>query len=238
MRTGLHGAREPCRILIFAKAPVPGETKTRLAPTLGAHGAALLQQRLIEHTLATARAAPDTELELYCAPDIRHSLFQTYASLGVPVKSQIGADLGERMAHALECALSERPAALLIGTDCPCLSPDYLHRAWISLSERVPVVMGPAEDGGYGLVGVAGSVPKIFSGIRWGSAQVMQRTRAKLRDLGIDWSELPALWDIDRPEDIERLRAITELAPLLAGISPAKIRVTARELNNNTCRPI
>jgi uncharacterized protein len=206
----------PCRILVFAKAPVAGQVKTRLEPVLGARALAQLQQRLIRGTLQTAVQVAQARTELWCAPDATHPFFRQCArDFDIALRTQTGHDLGERMGYALQSALSADGCALLIGTDCPCLTPGYLAAARDALSEACPVVFGPAEDGGYGLVGMARFVPEIFSGIDWGGPRVMQHTRDRLIESTVAWRELPELWDIDRPADLQRLRGTPGLAHLV-----------------------
>jgi uncharacterized protein len=208
-----------CRILVFAKAPVVGSVKTRLEPALGARALTQLQERLIRHTLNTALQLAQVHVELWCAPDTTHAFFQQCArDFNIRLRTQTGDDLGERMGHAIQDALAGDARGLLIGTDCPCLTPQYLAAACEALSQPCSIVFGPAEDGGYGMVGMARFVPEVFTAIDWGGTQVMQQTRERLAKLQVAWQELPELWDVDRPEDLQRLRDTRELAHLLAGL--------------------
>lgn len=188
-------------IQIFARAPVPGAVKTRLIPALGAEGAAALQAKLLFRTLEMATRASMAPVQLWCAPDCRHAAFQDWP--GVSRHVQQGADLGERMAHALAAGLRSAQRVVLIGTDCPALDANGLHQAIARLADH-DVVLGPAEDGGYVLVGWRRPVA-LFAGIDWGSEQVLDQTRARLRAAGASWHELPVLWDVDRPADVARL---------------------------------
>jgi len=193
--------------MVFAKAPTPGQVKTRLIPALGASGAAALQRQLIERTLDTALAAGLGTPELWCAPGPDDPFFASCADkYGVSLKPQGEGDLGIRMARALESALGSGSTALLIGCDCPALTPAYLGDAAGALAEGNDAVFGPAEDGGYVLVGAARNLPvQLFEDIAWGSATVMQVTRARLAQGNWSWRELALLWDLDRPEDLPRL---------------------------------
>jgi rSAM/selenodomain-associated transferase 1 len=193
--------------MVFAKAPTPGRVKTRLVPALGEMAAADLQRQLIERTLDTALAAGLGEVELWCAPAIDDAFFAACAKRsGLSLRAQGEGDLGMRMARALELALAEGSAGLLIGSDCPALTPAYLREAAAALRNGDDAVFGPAEDGGYVLVGVARrpSGP-LFEGIAWSAATVMQETRTRLARLDWRWRELATLWDVDRPEDLLRL---------------------------------
>ncbi len=194
-------------ILVFARAPVPGKVKTRLLSALGAEGAAALHRRLSRHAIATALAAELGEVILYCAPDTRHPFFRRVKKeFGVSLRRQKGADLGERMHHALSFALARFPAAILIGSDCADIDPAYLRQAAARLeTDAASVVLGPAADGGYVLIAARRSDMKVFSDVPWGTSGVLAATRARLNDLGWRFSELRTLADVDRPEDLARL---------------------------------
>lgn len=196
--------------MVFAKAPQPGRVKTRLIPVLGETGAAQLQQQLIERTLRTAAAAGLGAVELWCAPDPHDPYFSDCAKRHeITLRAQGEGDLGLRMARALESALAEGAPGLLIGCDCPALTPAYLCEAAGALAGGDEAVFGPAEDGGYVLVGVARSpAAELFEAIAWGGAMVMQETRARLARGNWRWRELAPLWDVDRPEDLARLRQL------------------------------
>jgi uncharacterized protein len=194
------------RLLVFAKAPVPGEVKTRLMPDLNAEACARLQRRLIERTLQTSLKAALRPVELWCAPDCAHSFFtQCVAKFNVELRAQQGGDLGMRMHHALSTALTDANFALIIGCDCPTLGSEYLTQASQALVDGVPVVLGPAEDGGYVLIGARGTARELFEGIEWGTSRVLAQTRDRLQSLKWRWRELKPLWDIDRPTDLCRL---------------------------------
>ncbi|OGA34759.1 MAG: hypothetical protein A3F75_08115 [Betaproteobacteria bacterium RIFCSPLOWO2_12_FULL_64_23] len=197
--------------MIFAKAPTPGRVKTRLTPALGESGAAELQRQLIERTLRTAMAAGLGTLELWCAPGPDDPFFAACAERhGVGLQAQGEGDLGMRMARALEFALAAGSPALLIGCDCPALTAAYLREAAAALAGGNDAVLGPAEDGGYVLIGLARSpLAQLFEDIAWGTASVMQETRTRLARGNWRWHELALLWDVDRPEDLQRLRQLS-----------------------------
>ncbi len=184
-------------ILVFARAPVPGEAKTRLAPRLGEWRAARLQARLTLHALRTARLADDV-VELHGTA--RHSFF---SSLKVPFRLQRGQDLGERMYHAF--AKAKQPA-ILIGTDCPMLTPADLRRATRWLRSGCDAVLAPAEDGGYALIALRRPRPEFFEGVEWGGSEVYAQTLRKLA--GYRWRALRTVWDVDRPADLDRLPSL------------------------------
>lgn len=209
------------RIIVFARAPVPGAAKTRLIPALGAEGAARLHARLVERTLATACAAGVGPVELCCAPDAAHPFFAACAArFGVALTAQGAGDLGERMHRALAVALP----AVLIGSDCPAMTAESLRAASDALRDGCDLAFGPAEDGGYVLV-AANRVPReTFAGIPWGSPVVMAAQRSRLRALGLRWKELDVLWDVDRPDDLGRLRReVADGAELLTAWTPEEV---------------
>lgn len=193
------------KILIFAKAPIPGWVKTRLIPSLGAEGAANLQGTLLEKTISRAVASGLAPVHCWCAPGNDHPTFLGLASdFGITLETQVGRDLGERMRWAAERGLRDAGSVLLIGTDCPPLSEFHLRQALLWLESGTDAVVCPAEDGGYVLLGLRRADPLLFEGIEWGSDRVMQDTRDRLSKLGWQWRELETLWDLDRPADLER----------------------------------
>jgi rSAM/selenodomain-associated transferase 1 len=118
--------------------------------------------------------------------------------------NQVGEDLGQRMSYAVTTGLNEYRYVILIGADCPNMSTDYLKQAVIALSNGADAVLGPAEDGGYVLIGLRRTIPCLFDGLPWGTDKVLEMTRDCLRRVGWSWKELPVLWDLDRPEDLSR----------------------------------
>lgn len=193
------------RVAIFAKAPVAGQVKTRLAPLLGLEGAARLHARLVVRALEEATTAAVGPVELWCAPDAKHPFFHECAARhGARLRAQGDGDLGDRMARAFETAHAEGEALVLIGSDCPALERNALRLAAAALRE-VDVAITPAEDGGYALIAMARPHAPLFDGVAWGTATVMAETRERLRASGLAWRELARTWDVDRPEDYERL---------------------------------
>jgi len=195
-------------IIVFAKAPQPGSVKTRLIPLLGAEGAAALHVRLVKHVLTTVGKASLHGVELHCAPDVNDPFFRFCAGhYGVTVKAQVEGDLGARMFFAFKSALATHACVLLLGSDCPALTARHLQQADRSLRGGADAVLVPCEDGGYALIGLRRAEPRLFDGIAWSRGNVMAETRARLTALGWRWRELETLWDVDRPEDYERLLA-------------------------------
>ena len=194
--------RDDCTVIIFAKAPLPGMAKTRLAPALGEAGAARLAQRMLDETLARAAEAGIGALELCCTPDTDDAILIDAANrVGATLTSQGTGDLGQRMERALHRHLSSGRRAILIGTDCPALDARLLRQAEQWLRQR-PAVFAPTADGGYVLVGLSTGIPGLFDQIDWGSAMVMAQTRERLARLHLEAGLLAVLHDIDEPADL------------------------------------
>ncbi len=201
-------AVEPVAIAVLAKAPVAGFAKTRLIPTLGAARAAQLQAQLIARAVSTACAAGIGPVTVWATPDATDPAFQTLgAHRDVTLARQGDGDLGARMLAAL--AATGGPT-LVIGTDCPAMTSDHLRIAAERLHDA-DVVVCPAEDGGYVLIGMRAPLPALFDGMTWSTNDVMAETRRRLRDHKLTWHEPVTLWDVDVPEDLPRLRGLDGL---------------------------
>ena len=198
-----------CGIAILAKAPVAGYAKTRLAPALGAAGAAALAERLLEHAAAQAVAAGLGRVVLWAAPDTTHPAFVRLREChGLALVAQGAGDLGARMARVFETALTAGGTPLLLmGSDAPALDAAMLRRAAAAL-ETNDAVFVPAHDGGYALVGLRAWGPgplSLFTDMAWSTPQVMAETRTRLARAALRHAELPAVADIDEPADLAHL---------------------------------
>lgn len=205
------------RILLFCKAPIPGQVKTRLIPALGLEGACELHCRLLNHIAATLLEGNLCPLEFWVSPDAKDPFFAPFQTVAdISFHCQTGSDLGQRMFNGVQESLgqvegaSKRRAAyvLLIGSDCPALSVAYLDRALSRLEMGSDAVLGPAMDGGYVLLGLNRAEPSLFQDIGWGSDTVCAETCRRMNNLGWNWSLAKTLWDIDLPADLERLNQI------------------------------
>ncbi len=185
---------------MFARAPMAGRVKTRL--DLGAAAALRLHMQLIEKAVRTAREAHCGPVELHATAPHRW-----FRSLGAKVRLQRGRDLGERMHHALRNALRRHRRAIVIGADVPALTPADLRRAARLLQGSADIVLAPAEDGGYALIGARRASLPIFTGVLWGSADVLSHTLRNIARSGLHYRLLRTVWDVDRPEDLARLRS-------------------------------
>lgn len=193
------------RIVIFAKAPVPGSVKTRLIPALGEVGAARLAQQMLSDAVAQAKAAGLATPELCATPHPDDPLWAGYLPPGVWLSNQGPGDLGQRLANAARRVIEGGERILLIGTDCPELTGRRLCEAAAHL-ESHDAVIHPARDGGYVLLGLARTDVSLFTDIAWSTDTVAAVTIARIRALG--WSLLvgETLQDIDEPADLEAAR--------------------------------
>lgn len=205
--------RAGAAVAVLAKAPVPGLAKTRLVPLLGAAGAARAHRRFALQTLATVHAASIGRLTLWCAPDDTHRFFRALRFRhGVPVVPQPEGDLGHRMASAMHTHFASAPGSplLIVGTDCPVLTPGHLQQAADALQSHDAVLI-PAEDGGYVLIGLRRPLPEVFQRVDWSTDRVLEQTLDRLREAGASWHALPPLWDVDEPGDWLRWTQTTSI---------------------------
>lgn len=203
-------------LILFAKPPLPGRVKTRLAQSLGDEGAARLYACFLRDAAETARALremrPDVSLVCEWALERGESLEELPLTDWLPGaflhRAQTGADLGGRMAAALGRCLAFGRRAALIGTDFPDLPHEVLHDAFENLESRDKprVTLGPAADGGYYLIGMNRFSPEIFTGIPWSTSGVLSRTLERADALGAGTSLLPEWRDVDDADDLEALK--------------------------------
>ncbi len=204
---GPYIAKSRVRIAVFARAPVLGQVKSRLAVQIGDAAALAVYRAMLARvgTLLANSGLPEWDLWVTSNPD--HKEFLSLCNKK-NIYLQKGEDLGAKMHHTIQQSLArnDADALLIIGTDCPALTEAYLSSALLALESGSDVVLGPAEDGGYVLVGARRPVPRLFEGISWGSDRVMSQTLERLKGSGISYRLLDTLWDVDRPGDLERLR--------------------------------
>jgi rSAM/selenodomain-associated transferase 1 len=194
-------------VMVFCKAPIPGQVKTRLIPGLTGEDAAQLHIELADKTLRTATQNHLCEVQLWCTPSIDHQFFKSLGQMySVARFVQTGVDLGERMHQAFCQALSLYSSAVIIGCDCPSLTSDDLEQALNRLKQGNSCVLGPAEDGGYVLIGLRQPQPTLFENMPWGTGQVLGLTRTKLQSLDLSYHELSTRWDLDTVDDLRRYR--------------------------------
>lgn len=195
-------------LIIFTRYPEPGVTKTRLIPALGAEGAAALHRHLTECTLNSVKALQaqsNLSVEI-CFTGGTEQLMQDWLGKSYVYRHQSQGDLGNRLITAFAQAFNQGlKKVIIIGTDCPQLDPRLLQQAFSALAES-DLVLGPAKDGGYYLIGLQRPLRELFLEISWGSDRVFQQTVAIAQSLNLKLSYLPQLADIDRPEDLELIK--------------------------------
>ena len=209
-------------LVIMAKKPIVGSTKTRLCPPLSPHQASALYEALLLDTIALGTELKGVDLAIAVTPSDSSDYFQTVAppeALLLPVECP---DIGSCLSQVLEKLIDKGyKKAFAINSDGPSLPPDYLHQAVRSLDDR-DLVLGPSEDGGYYLVGVKRHQPDVFIGITWSTSQVLSQTLSKASILGLQVALLPVWYDIDTWEDFVRLEAELEHLP------PDRLKYTRR----------
>lgn len=188
------------QIAVLARAAIPGTAKTRLIPVVGAAGAAALQAHLTELALRRA-CATQQQVLLWLAGGADPTVARLAHELGIEIRPQPDGDLGDRMLAALRHAEGCGRAGIVIGTDSPAQSPSDITHAGALLAEY-DLVLQPAHDGGYVLIGMARPRAEIFAEMPWGTNAVLAMTRERISTLGLRHAELPALPDLDRPEDL------------------------------------
>ena len=207
------------RLIIFTRYPVPGKTKTRMIPALGEQGAADLHSRMTEYTLLNLLilcCEQSLEIAIYYSGGDRQKM-QTWLdpvissfsenhsdSIINPISyyAQVGEDLGERMQGAFENGFKNKiEKIIIIGTDCPDLNQHIIEKAFLALNSY-DVVLGPASDGGYYLIGLSQFFPILFNNIDWGSDRVLAQTRKIIEQEKLSVYDLPVLTDVDRPDDL------------------------------------
>lgn len=198
-------------LVIFAKAPIPGEVKTRLCPPLTPDEAATLHGSFVLDMLersktAVAKLKLPLDRYLACMPSSTLVFFKIMEERqGVKLVDQVGDDLGTRMQHTFETMFAKQyQRVFLVGTDVPSLPLDHYAQA-LALLETNDLVLGPALDGGYYLIGLKRTVPDLFVGIPWSTDRVLEMTREKATTLGLKTALLPPWRDVDTIDDLQAL---------------------------------
>lgn len=204
-------------LLVFAKAPVPGQVKTRLVPVLGSAGAAALYAAFLRDALAQY-AALGVAVRLYLAPSLTEGapagaaappegfLPEGFLTEGIVVRRQQGSGLGARMQHAFADAFAAgHGRAVVIGTDHPTLPSPFVGEAFRALEEPLSVVLGPSLDGGFYLLGMNDLFPQLFAGMRYSHPGVLAHTLERAAALRAGVTLLPPWYDVDTPDDLAHL---------------------------------
>jgi len=221
------------KLIVFTRYPEPGRTKTRLIRTLGTEGAADLHRQMVERAMRTACEAGTrnkTDIEI-CFTGSDEQTMREWLGADLRYDLQVGHDLGSRMANAFQRGFNEgRRRVVLIGTDCPELTSEVLDMAFALLAQH-DVVIGPAYDGGYYLIGMACAFPQVFKAIPWGTAKVLQATLNILKVEGISWTLTRRLNDVDTAADL----VVWEKFAGAAKKDGASVSVIIPTLNEASC---
>ena len=204
------------RLCVFVKAPVVGRVKSRLAADLGERPACAAYESVAERVLQALSSTPLPK-ELWVSGGIAHPKINAWAArFGFGVRAQPAGDLGAKMLAAVASCRRAGCAGLVVGADLPELDAAYVEEAAAAL-RRHEVVLGPTEDGGYGLIGLREPVAELFADMPWGTAAVLAETRARIAELKLRLAELPVLWDLD---DLAGWRRFQALAGRLRNAAP------------------
>ncbi len=207
-------------VALYAKAPVLGKVKTRMQAVLGQEGALSLHKALISYVFGNLTEAQLCPVQLWVAraqapseDEKKHDEFFLSICNKRDIAIQEGGSLGERMAFTARELLKGSDYVVLVGSDCASVDAAYLEQALVALESGEQIVFGPAEDGGYVLLGLRSVPDSLFEQVPWGEADVMAKTRQNLVEAGLSWFELAPRWDVDRPQDLPRLASLEPRFP-------------------------
>ena len=190
------------RLLLLTKAPDPGLVKTRLIPLLGEAQAARLYSQLVHDCLGMCSRAALCPVDIWCSPSSDHPFFQQCkVRYHATLHTQAPGDLGQRMSEAIRTTLEDADYVVVIGADCPALGPADLVAAFNALDTGTDVVIGPAEDGGYYLIGMRHHHASLFTDIPWSTPAVLAITEGRIQRQNLCLHTLPLRKDLDTPED-------------------------------------
>jgi len=192
---------------ILAKYPRAGKVKTRLAKKIGGEGAATIYKIVAERVFRNTSSDGDADFEriIFYSPSKAKGLFESWMP-GEKLTSQRGRDIGDIMRNALKDLFDFGASkAVITGVDIPDLDRAIIGDAFLRL-DNADVVIGPADDGGYYLIGMSAEYPEIFQGISWSTGKVFDETVRVIERIGLSYSTVRTLSDVDRIEDIARIR--------------------------------
>lgn len=198
------------KVQLFAKRPLPGHCKTRLIPALGPQGAAALHRKMVVHMFDILGKSGCLRVDLWKDSDAADPFWRDIDNQFRPRwHVQSGDNLGQRMQYALSQGYRQQPYRILLGTDCPAMTPYHISALLDALRHGVDAAFIPVEDGGYGAIALSSAAHwRLFRDIPWNTGAVMSCTRQQLQRLGWTWYETPMLWDVDTPEDLSRLKML------------------------------
>ena len=190
-------------VLCFCKHPTPGIVKSRLAKDIGNEHAAEIYKLLLDETLQSISDL-ETKNYLYCYPNVDHPFLQQYKNkYRLTLKKQSDGDLGMKMFHAINNHLDGKSNVVLVGSDCLEINANYIQKAFESLNSGCEIVLGPAVDGGYALIGANNINESIFKDIAWSTNEVLKQTEEKINGLNWKYSCLNKVRDLDTLEDFQ-----------------------------------
>jgi rSAM/selenodomain-associated transferase 1 len=211
-------------LIVVGKRPEPGFTKTRLCPPLSPEAAAEFYRCLLLDTLALAASLEQVDHVLAYAPSEARAYFEDLVPVGFQLVAQQGANLGERLAYALESHFQQGyHRVVIMNSDGPTLPLGYLDQAFSAL-DRADVSLGPGHDGGYYLIGMRRFHAPLFQGIAWSTARVIPQTLDICGRLGLSVHQLPEWYDVDVGADLERLQRELAHEPAAAPRTAAFLR--------------
>lgn len=212
--------RTTSRVILFTRFPTEDLVKTRLVGAIGAAQAAMLQRRMSEHAVKIACEAVSAERVMVFFTGAKHTQMRSWLGKELHYRQQRGSNLGARLWHAFHNAFNAGVwRAVIIGCDIPSLCADII-RDGLDALQNSDVVLGPACDGGYYLIGMQRPYPELFESVDWGSNSVCDQALGRIRRIGLRAALLPQLRDIDTPEDLETIRGDERFADVFNNDSP------------------
>lgn len=187
-------------LIIFTRYPRAGHVKTRLIPALGERGAMLIHRKMVEYTMAQACHFKGSIEVCYTGGSLKE--MKKWLGYQLLYREQKGASLGEKLSKAVIEAFTEGfKKTVIIGTDCPSLTIEHINKAFLLLDSS-ELVLGPAVDGGYYLIGLSSYHQELFQNISWGSDKVYRQTLRAAEKLTLKTAIMEKLADLDRPADL------------------------------------
>ena len=216
-------------IIIMAKVPTTGNVKTRLQPFLTPKQCAELAECFLLDTVSKVKSLQNKLIIAYSPSEKRDDLQELVGNKQILVE-QKGDNLGERMFNAFQFARSQNSdAVVLIGTDSPTFPAEFITQAFENL-KSYDAVLGETEDGGFYLIGLRTLRTEIFENVEWSSAQTSAQTVRNIKNMGLKLSLLPVWYDVDFPEDVERLRKELAINSIIAPKSSEWLRENEKRL--------
>jgi rSAM/selenodomain-associated transferase 1 len=195
-------------MMVFAKAPIPGQVKTRLGKDLGDKNAAIIYKKMLYAYLKKITRIPDITIQLWCYPDTRHPFFLKCArDFDVKLMRQSGSDLGRRMFYAFRHNARRGSSIMILsGTDIPAIGAHDIKKSIRHLHNKSDVVLMPTLDGGYGLIAMKKSLPTVFNNMVWSTSKVLEHTLQRLKRRRLSVHLLAHRRDIDDRQDYRQYR--------------------------------